>query len=180
MLIIKSRPEFTSGRLYIYLVEVNFQSRFMRLFKRLILISFFAILAILISFAVYARNCSYNVDVAVKHLRKNAQPKPVRLCAGYVRQAITAGGVPTFIRPPMASWYSWYLPMIGFGQVDVDNLSTYTPQKGDLVVFGSTSRHPYGHIAMYDGNQWISDFKQRSIFVYKNNDSSWGVFRRNP
>lgn len=26
---------------------------------------------------------------------------------------------------------------------------------------------PYGHIAGYTGNQWISDFKQKSMVIYK-------------
>ena len=26
--------------------------------------------------------------------------------------------------------------------------------------------HKYGHIAMYNGQQWISDFKQRRLWCY--------------
>lgn len=54
------------------------------------------------------------------------------------------------------------LQKAGFDPVDKTN---YAPQKGDVVVI-----QPYpggnanGHIAMYDGKQWISDFKQKDMW----------------
>ena len=38
----------------------------------------------------------------------------------------------------------------------------YTPDKGDVAVIGRSKSHPYGHIAIYDGQKWVSDFKQKS------------------
>lgn len=35
------------------------------------------------------------------------------------------------------------------------------PQKGDVVVIDGVTSHDDGHMAIYDGTRWISDFKQR-------------------
>jgi hypothetical protein len=35
-----------------------------------------------------------------------------------------------------------------------------TPQKGDVAVFQGVSGHDDGHVAIYDGSQWVSDTKQ--------------------
>ena len=37
------------------------------------------------------------------------------------------------------------------------------PQLGDIYIITKTDKHQYGHIAGYDGSQWISDFKQKVI-----------------
>ena len=34
------------------------------------------------------------------------------------------------------------------------------PAKGDVAVIPAVKGHPAGHMAMYDGHQWVSDFKQ--------------------
>ena len=44
---------------------------------------------------------------------------------------------------------------------------SYAPQVGDTVVFDKTAQHPYGHIEMYDGQRWVSDFMQRSFSPYR-------------
>jgi len=68
-------------------------------------------------------------------------------------------------RPAVAYKYNEFLPKLGFipileskytGNKLPDN---YTPQKGDIVVIGANKNHKAGHIAMYNGSQWISDFK---------------------
>ena len=36
---------------------------------------------------------------------------------------------------------------------------------GTLIPLSPTNRHtPFGHIAVYNGEQWVSDFKQKSIY----------------
>ena len=50
--------------------------------------------------------------------------------------------------------------------------------KGDIVVFDSVTGHQYGHIAMWTGTEWISDFKQKNIIVNKAyNDGKSSIFR---
>ena len=51
--------------------------------------------------------------------------------------------------------------------------------KGDVAVIDGFSKgdnkliaksHPYGHAAMFDGTQWISDFKQTGASPYPGSD----------
>jgi type VI secretion system secreted protein VgrG len=44
---------------------------------------------------------------------------------------------------------------------------SYTPQKGDVAVFAGSDAHPHGHITIFDGKQWVSDFKQKNMSPYR-------------
>lgn len=103
----------------------------------------------------------YSNEKAVEYLTANAENHSVKSCALYVRRAIEAGGCPTFLQPPSACDYDKFLPDLGFIQIDAEG---YTPQIGDVVVFSAIKGHKNGHICMYNGKQWVSDFKQRSMY----------------
>lgn len=111
----------------------------------------------------------FRIDAATDYLMRNTVPSPgVGSCASHVRSALEAGGFSTDGRPKSACDYDTYLKNRGFIEVDKTN---YTPQKGDIVVHeaipstGPNDKgHPHGHIAMYCGSQWVSDFVQRDMF----------------
>ena len=120
---------------------------------------------------------NYNINKAVKTLNANAQPKSTGYCAKYVRKAIEAGGLSTSGRPVSAADYDNFLPKLKFKIV---NSTNYTPKKGDIVVINRFGTHKHGHIQMYNGNQWVSDFKQRNFWpgsAYRNNKPSYIIFR---
>jgi signal peptidase I len=108
----------------------------------------------------------YDINKAIDNLNEKAKPGSIGSCAKYVRLAIEAGGLPTEGRPVGATDYDKFLPKLGFNTVDSTN---YIPQKGDIVVFkafqGKNKYHQYGHIQMYNGSQWVSDFKQRDFWA---------------
>ena len=63
------------------------------------------------------------------------------------------------------------MPLVQFNEVPLEG---YIPQKEDVVVFERPAwknwKHisqRWGHIAMYNGEQWISDFKQKKMNPYK-------------
>ena len=63
-------------------------------------------------------------------------------------------------------------PWLKKNMTKIENKPETVPQKGDVVVFSAIKGHKHGHICMYDGHQWISDFKQRSMYsanAYRNN-----------
>lgn len=132
------------------------------------------IIAIILTFCigylinVFVVKHSYSIDKAVEYANSHAEAHSRNMCALYVERAINAGGQPAFILP---AWgYAYVLPHMGFVEVDKNN---YQPQKGDIVVFPRVSGHVFGHIAMYNGRQWISDFKQKNLIVanaYLNSD----------
>jgi type VI secretion system secreted protein VgrG len=89
-----------------------------------------------------------------------------------------AGGMDTTGRPVSAKNYGPFLDKKGFAKVPAEN---YVPQKGDVVViqpYKGGSEH--GHIAMYDGQQWVSDFKQKDMWGgsgYRNNKPPHQIYR---
>jgi hypothetical protein len=87
-------------------------------------------------------------------------------CATYCRLGMEAAGLNTGDRPQTgdAGDYGPFLVRHGAQTVPQDS---YVPQVGDVVVFNKTEQHPYGHIEMYDGHQWVSDFMQHSFSPYR-------------
>lgn len=118
----------------------------------------------------------FDVDSAVQYLTEHAKNVSVGQCAKFVREALEHGGLDTTGRPKMAFRYNEFLPKLGFVPIIESNYTgnnlpkDYTPQKGDIVVIGANSRHKAGHIAMFNGQQWISDFKQRTFHGLKGAD----------
>lgn len=111
-----------------------------------------------------------NIDAAVKYLNDNADngPPGKGLCATYVREAIEKGGVKFKAPPPpvpvSAQGYYDYLKDY-FDKITPTPEPDYLPKKGDIAVFQSPDdEHPHGHIQMYNGTQWVSDFKQPRRF----------------
>ena len=119
----------------------------------------------------------YDVKAATDYLRAHAHSPSQGQCARAVREALEAGGLCTDGRPGSAKDYDSFLPSLGFYEVDPNN---YIPQAGDIVVHEAKEGHEHGHIAMYDGSDWISDFIQRDMFggsAYRN-DPDYSIWRR--
>jgi hypothetical protein len=98
----------------------------------------------------------WNLEQALSHLNTHAHATSLGRCAEYVRRAIEAGGVP-LIRKQSAKDYGSSLEIVGF------NYATSVPgnsNAGDVAVIQPIEGHPHGHMAMYNGQIWISDFRQ--------------------
>ena len=100
---------------------------------------------------------------AADYARNNANKKSVGYCARYVANVLQNAGF-SFTRQPSAYMYhtKGILTQMGFKSIQGGN-----PQKGDVYVEEATSTHPDGHIAIYDGNNWVSDFIQNSDHVHR-------------
>ena len=119
-------------------------------------------------YAIWTQNYSFDVDNATKHLTENGQDKSTHSCSWFTMRALQAGGCPAVILP--AQCYRYYMPLVQFEEIPQYG---YVPQKGDVVVFERPSWRSWtkisqwwGHIAMYNGEQWISDFKQKDMNPY--------------
>ncbi|OBQ57465.1 hypothetical protein VQ01_02315 [Tamlana sp. s12] len=138
----------------------------------------------------YGIRSGYNIDLAVKKLQENAKPKPLGKCGRFVRYALEAGfslernGL-LGKTPGAAKDYDTFLRKKKFYLLDdISNLEEYAPMKGDIAVFvafqGVIKTHQYGHIQMYDGEKWISDFKQRGFWAggdYRAFKPSFNIYR---
>lgn len=131
---------------------------------------------IIVAFSLFTYcsiNNKYDKAKAADYITNHTLSRSHTCCAWFVMKAIWAGGKPCVILPAFA--YSDYLPKLGFDKVKEDN---YKPLKGDIVVFPHVKGHIYGHIAMWNGEQWISDFKQKGIIVSKSyKQCNYEVFR---
>ena len=121
-----------------------------------------------VAFGEYHDDDVYDVDEAVAHLNDNKKGAATGRCAQFVREALEAGGMDMAGHPGSAKDYGNFLGTKGFNAVPENG---YMPEKGDIVVIdavttaqGAKKDHPDGHIAMYNGTTWISDFAQRDFW----------------
>lgn len=123
---------------------------------------------------MYLRHCPWNPQEAAKYATENAQRKSVGLCAMYIRKAMIAGGIPLQHLRGDAWHYKYILPILGFRETG----NRETPEIGDIVVFQPIENRKYGHIAIWNGNQWVSDFKQKNMIPAKAyHKTKWQIFR---
>jgi hypothetical protein len=108
-----------------------------------------------------------NVDEAVKYAMSEAKSSSIGQCAKYVRRALEAGGVFIKNHPTFAKDYGPHLEKGGFHKLSPRPKPDYDPQKGDVVVIQNHTQGGAGHIAIFNGKHWVSDF------VQPRNDSFW-------
>ncbi|WP_233873507.1 hypothetical protein [Paraburkholderia adhaesiva] len=124
---------------------------------------------------------NFDVDAAIAHLNSHAGATSHGRCAAYVRQALAAGGIEIERTEATryAKDYGSILLAHGFSEASVDSL--ISPKKGDISVI-----QPYpggniaGHITMYNGHQWVSDFRQKDMWRgpgYRENKPAYKVYR---
>ena len=87
-------------------------------------------------------------------------------CAKYVRSYLMAAGYPLSGWPVAAADYINFLPKYGFTQVR-GKASQISPEVGDISITQRFGNHKYGHIAIWNGSNWVSDFEQNSVSIYR-------------
>lgn len=128
-------------------------------------------------------NMSFDVTKAVNWIIKNSSASSKHVCAKHVRMAMEAGGLSTAGRPGWAWEYINWLGKVGWKNISLyNNANKQTPisnvQPGDIAVYqkpGKGGSEP-GHICMYTGSQWISDFRQNQAMVYQGTTNIY-IFR---
>lgn len=128
----------------------------------------------LVLLLLFASIYTWNIDAAVHHLVSHAHAKSIGYCAAYVANAMQAGGL-RFQRQPSAYMYHTNGIMRGMGFYLVPRGS---PRKGDVYVQMNTRSHVHGHMAMYSGSQWVSDFFQASDQVYSRDAGERFYYRK--
>lgn len=117
----------------------------------------------------------FNKAIFAQILRANSTAKSRGLCAMYVRLAFETAGGKVNPRPGSAYQYVRVMYDNEFREVDKDG---YTPQIGDIYIIDRFGSHIHGHISGYDGSQWISDFRQNGINIYRGHPAiSYRIFR---
>ena len=129
---------------------------------------------------------AYNINSAVAYTEANALSLVQYLekvkrgeqtyCARAVRLALEAGGVA--LEPTRHAWqYGESLIKAGFIALDP---TPDTFEKGDVVVIEKFSGSASGHMAIYDGKNWVSDFVQSGIYpgaAYRSKKPRYKIYR---
>ena len=125
---------------------------------------------------LYLRHCEWSPEEAGRYATEHAEKKSVGMCALYVRKAIIAGGIPLYVGGDAWS-YKYTLRIVNFHQVGKKS----EREVGDIVVFQPIGGRKYGHIAIWNGSQWVSDFTQRNLIVhgdYLIDGCEYAIYRR--
>ena len=103
-----------------------------------------------------------DIEKFTHRLRNQAGAGSLRKCAKFVRLALEAGGASiNGAQPADAKDWGPMLVRLGFRRLPVNEADRFVPMKGDIVVIQPyEGGNPSGHIAAFDGQIWISDFRQ--------------------
>jgi hypothetical protein len=118
-----------------------------------------------------------DVGRSIEHLLAHGVQRSRGRCLQAVREAIEAGGGRPG-RTQSAKDFGANLERAGFRAVASNGTPGYVPERGDVVVFGAVPGHRHGHVAMYDGERWLSDHRQASFYAnaaYRG--GRWTVYR---
>ena len=116
---------------------------------------------------------SADIKKACTFLRKNDHKKSVGFAGKYVADALQYGGF-KFTRQSSSYQYhkNGILRKMGFREIPKGK-----PKTGDIYVQDNNKTHKHGHIAMYCGNQWVSDFFQKNDQVFKTDPGAIHYYR---
>ena len=95
-------------------------------------------------------------------------------CARSIRIALESAGAVIGAHPIAASDWGDTLMKLGYKHIQPE---FDRPQEGDIYIIHRTSKHVYGHIAGFTGSEWVSDFKQKSYDVYKDDGVQYEYYR---
>ena len=111
-------------------------------------------------------NAGINNQTFANYMDSHAQSHSTGYCARACRMGMEAGGLNTNGRPADAKNYGPFLLQHGYHVVPGTDYFG-NQQQGDVAVFQPAPGHSEsGHIEMWDGHQWVSDFKQRNFSPY--------------
>lgn len=125
---------------------------------------------------------TWNVDKAIQTVQNNAGNKSKKKCLRYVANAIDSGfginwGInnalsavndSNFVGVHLAEAKYTGPQLLGLGFKKIDNNTPW--QKGDIHVYQPKNKEKAGHIEIFDGTRWVSDFYQ------KNPGFRWGTY----
>jgi hypothetical protein len=119
---------------------------------------------------------TYSSSAAADYAKAHARPQSHGECAKYVRRAIEYAG----------AHLAHTLDAKDMGTILLDggfDEAMGPLQKGDVVIIQPAPGHPHGHAAIFDGENWISDFKQlHGLYpgpAYRQAKPSYKIYRHN-
>jgi len=125
-----------------------------------------------------------DIEKFARHLRAHADSTPPGhgKCGEYIRKALQAGGAHfnEYSPPHYGKQYGLTLERLGFHEITVNDPDNFNFIRGDVVVMEPYKGGIAGHVAGYDGKNWISDFVQRDFWAgkkYRDERPHYAVYR---
>ena len=115
-----------------------------------------------------------DVDKFTNFLQGISSYSSSQKCAKSIRLALESAGARFQSHPVAAADWGNTLTKIGYRQI---NPKFDAPKEGDIYIIDRTGKHVYGHIAGFNGTQWVSDFKQKSYDVYNAKGLTYKYYR---
>lgn len=100
-------------------------------------------------------------EYATTQASKNS--RSTSYCALYVANALEFGGKFSFARQPSAYMYNRTLAGLGFKAYPASEPANI----GDIIVYGKSKMHEHGHIQIWNGKNWCSDWIQLRAVPYR-------------
>lgn len=129
-----------------------------------------------------AGSADWNFDKVAETVVRNRKEKSKGKCAEHVRMGLVAGDLKGKIKKMFggglghAFEYLTNLPKLGFNAVfRGTSLKGFNPMKGDVAVFDRKTYGQdkpneggwvYGHVCVWTGSNWVSDFVQATIYPH--------------
>ncbi|ELY4819212.1 hypothetical protein SM094_003911 [Cronobacter malonaticus] len=135
-----------------------------------------------------------NIEKAIATLNKNAEILAMKYkygngqCARYVKAALISGGASSAGSDINAAKdYGAWLESIGFEAdksattINTGGVYSVSSQRaGDVVVIQNAPGHQYGHMTMFNGTSWVSDYVQDKGFypaqVYRDQNTKYVLY----
>lgn len=111
------------------------------------------------SFSKKYESADWDIKSTLNFLRANANSESQGQCAKYIRLALAKGGI---VIQGVRSAKNLGNSLVASGFREIPNNSE--PIAGDIAVIQPYPSGIDGHSAMFDGSQWISDFKQQELY----------------
>lgn len=127
-----------------------------------------------------AKNSDWDLDKLATVVTNNARGRPATGdCALYVRKALQAAQIKSFFSGGLGHANEMPSRLTKMGWVSVgQNVTSW--KKGDISVFKKTNTRlgqKYGHVAIYNGSQWVSDFIQNSVQPNSKDKLTYTLYR---
>lgn len=122
----------------------------------------------------------WNLDTLATVVTNNARGRrSTGDCALYVRKALQAAQIKPFFAGGLGHANQYPPRLVSMNWVAVgQNVTSW--KKGDIVVFQRTNTRlgqKYGHVAIFNGSQWVSDFIQSSVQPNTKDNLTYTLYR---
>lgn len=122
----------------------------------------------------------WNLDTLATVVTKNAQGRKASgKCALFVRKALEAAQMQSFFAGGLGNANEMGRPLENMGWIAVGQ-NVKNVKKGDISLFMKTNTpagQKYGHIAIFNGTQWVSDFIQNSVQPNSKDNLTYTIYR---